>query len=156
MPTIGSALRRGRFSLLRSVALRTLSRKELHLIRKSARFCLKIQILESAVSLISVDLGAAKFCFGRADFWLFLQRECRDDHKMANRPFYGCIPKVVDSHMVQTSLLHHLNVDLLRDSFYALKHKASPGVDGVTWQEYETGLKDRIIDLHSRVHRGTY
>src|ERR1700733_14543619 len=55
-----------------------------------------------------------------------------------------------------TSLLHHLNVDLLRDSFYALKRKASPGLDGVTWQEYETGLEDRIIDLHSRVHRGTY
>jgi RNA-directed DNA polymerase len=55
-----------------------------------------------------------------------------------------------------TSLLRHLSVDLLRDSFYALKRKASPGVDGVTWQEYETGLEDRIIDLHSRVHRGAY
>src|ERR1700724_289743 len=55
-----------------------------------------------------------------------------------------------------TSLLHHLNVDLLRDSFYALQRKASPGVDGVTWQEYETGLEDRLVDLHSRVHRGTY
>ncbi|MGA2047913.1 MAG: group II intron reverse transcriptase/maturase [Terracidiphilus sp.] len=55
-----------------------------------------------------------------------------------------------------TSLLHHLNVDLLRDSFYALQRKASPGVDGVTWLEYETGLEDRLIDLHSRVHRGTY
>src|SRR6201998_2167298 len=55
-----------------------------------------------------------------------------------------------------TSLLHHLNVDLLRDSFYALQRKASPGVDGMTWQEYETGLEDRLIDLHSRVHRGTY
>jgi hypothetical protein len=32
-----------------------------------------------------------------------------------------------------SSLLHHLNVDLLRESFYALKRKASPGVDGVTW-----------------------
>src|SRR6202022_2261338 len=55
-----------------------------------------------------------------------------------------------------TALLHHLTVDLLRDSFFALKRKAAPGVDGVTWQEYETGLEDRIIDLHSRVHRGTY
>src|SRR6266568_3246252 len=55
-----------------------------------------------------------------------------------------------------TSLLHHLNVDLLRDSFYALQRKASPGVDGVTWQEYETGLEDRLIDLHCRVHRGAY
>src|SRR6202521_1560950 len=55
-----------------------------------------------------------------------------------------------------TALLHHLNVDLLRDSFYALKRKAAPGVDGVTWQEYESGLEDRLADLHSRVHRGAY
>src|SRR6202166_4693082 len=55
-----------------------------------------------------------------------------------------------------TALLHHLNVDLLRDSFYALQRKASPGVDGVTWQEYETGLEDRLVDLHSWVHRGAY
>jgi group II intron reverse transcriptase/maturase len=55
-----------------------------------------------------------------------------------------------------TALLHHLNIDLLRDSFYALKRQASPGVDGVTWQEYETGLEDRLIDLHGRVHRGAY
>ena len=55
-----------------------------------------------------------------------------------------------------TALLHHLNVDLLRDSFYALQRKASPGVDGITWQEYETGLEDRLVDLHSRVHRGAY
>ena len=51
-----------------------------------------------------------------------------------------------------TSLLHHLTTSLLRDSFYALQRKASPGVDGVTWQEYESGLEDRLIDLHSRVH----
>ena len=40
-----------------------------------------------------------------------------------------------------TALLHHLTVDLLRDSFYALQRKASPGIDGVRWQEYETGLE---------------
>ena len=55
-----------------------------------------------------------------------------------------------------TALLHHLSVGLLRDSFYALQRKASPGADGVTWQEYETGLEGRLIDLHSRVHRGGY
>ena len=26
----------------------------------------------------------------------------------------------------------------------------------MTWQEYETGLEDRLADLHSRVHRGAY
>jgi retron-type reverse transcriptase len=55
-----------------------------------------------------------------------------------------------------TSLLHHVTVDLLRESFGSLKRKAAPGVDGVTWQEYESGLEDRITDLHSRVHRGAY
>jgi RNA-directed DNA polymerase len=55
-----------------------------------------------------------------------------------------------------TALLHHLSIELLRDSFYALQRRASPGVDGVRWQEYETGLEDRLIDLHSRVHRGAY
>jgi group II intron reverse transcriptase/maturase len=55
-----------------------------------------------------------------------------------------------------TALLHHLTVDLLRESLYALKRKAAPGVDGTTWQEYETGREGRLIDLHSRVHRGAY
>lgn len=55
-----------------------------------------------------------------------------------------------------TALLHHLSVDLLRDSYYALKRTAAPGVDGVEWDEYETGLTDRLVDLHGRVHRGAY
>jgi RNA-directed DNA polymerase len=55
-----------------------------------------------------------------------------------------------------TALLHHLTADLLRESFYSLKRKAAPGVDGVTWEEYETGLEDRLADLHGRVHRGAY
>ena len=55
-----------------------------------------------------------------------------------------------------TALLHHLTVDLLRESYFALQRKAAPGVDGETWQQYGTGLEDRLADLHSRVHRGAY
>lgn len=55
-----------------------------------------------------------------------------------------------------TALLHHVTPGLLRESFYALKRRAAPGVDGMTWQEYETGLEDRLEDLHGRVHRGAY
>ena len=55
-----------------------------------------------------------------------------------------------------TALLHHLTVDLLRDSYYALKRNAAPGIDGVRWSEYEDGLEDRLKDLHGRVHRGAY
>jgi|SRR5579859_2309819 len=55
-----------------------------------------------------------------------------------------------------TALLHHLTVDLLRESFYSLRRKAAPGVDGVTWQEYEVGREERLTDLHGRVHRGAF
>jgi RNA-directed DNA polymerase len=55
-----------------------------------------------------------------------------------------------------TTLLHHLTVDLLRASYYALKKSAAPGVDGVRWQEYEEGLEDRLTDLKDRIHRGAY
>ena len=55
-----------------------------------------------------------------------------------------------------TALLHHLTVGLLRESFYALKRQAAPGVDGMGWREYEAGLEDRLNDLHGRVHRGGY
>jgi RNA-directed DNA polymerase len=55
-----------------------------------------------------------------------------------------------------TGLLHHVNVDTLRTAFYALKRKAAPGVDGVTWQDYEAQLEPRLVDLHGRVHRGAY
>jgi retron-type reverse transcriptase len=55
-----------------------------------------------------------------------------------------------------TALLHHLTIDLLRESYYALKRNAAPGVDGVRWGEYEDGLEDRLTDLQGRVHRGAY
>ena len=55
-----------------------------------------------------------------------------------------------------TALLHHISVDLLRLSFYALKRQAAPGVDGVTWQDYEVDLESNLASLHERVQRGTY
>lgn len=55
-----------------------------------------------------------------------------------------------------TALLHHIDVALLRWSFSKLKREARPGVDGVTWKQYEEGLEDRLVDLHERFHRGAY
>jgi group II intron reverse transcriptase/maturase len=55
-----------------------------------------------------------------------------------------------------TALLHHVTVDLLRDAFLALKRRAAPGVDGLTWQDYEVNLEGNLQDLHDRVHRGAY
>ena len=55
-----------------------------------------------------------------------------------------------------TALLHHINVDLLRESFFALKRDAAPGVDGMTWRTYEADLEGNLTDLFSRVQRGAY
>jgi RNA-directed DNA polymerase len=55
-----------------------------------------------------------------------------------------------------TTLFHHITIDMLRLSFLALKRDAAAGVDGVTWQEYETDLEPKLTDLHARVHRGAY
>src|SRR5215475_3058112 len=51
-----------------------------------------------------------------------------------------------------TSLFHHISVELLRVAFFALKRDAAPGVDGLTWQDYEADLDRKIEDLHARVH----
>src|SRR5919205_969550 len=55
-----------------------------------------------------------------------------------------------------TALFHHITVDLLRLSFFALKRDAAPGADGVTWQDYEAELERKLGELHARVHRGAY
>ena len=55
-----------------------------------------------------------------------------------------------------TSLLHHVSVELLDRAFFQLKEDAAPGIDGLTWTEYEQDLDCNLEDLHARVHRGAY
>src|ERR1035438_10225659 len=55
-----------------------------------------------------------------------------------------------------TTLFHHISVELLRLSFFEIKKDATPGVDGLTWQDYEADLDRNIEGLHDRVHRGAY
>jgi RNA-directed DNA polymerase len=55
-----------------------------------------------------------------------------------------------------TALLHHVNPETLRLAFEALKKDAAPGVDGMTWSDYEVDLERRLEELHDRVHRGAY
>ena len=45
-----------------------------------------------------------------------------------------------------TALLHHVTVNLLRDSYYALKRDAAPGVDGVS------GREDQLIVFPGLLH----
>lgn len=55
-----------------------------------------------------------------------------------------------------TALFHHIGPELLRTAFYLLKRNAAPGVDGLTWQEYEANLDQRVEDLLVRLRRGAY
>jgi RNA-directed DNA polymerase len=61
-----------------------------------------------------------------------------------------------DKTMRFTALLHHVNPELLRASYFELKRQAAPGVDGMTWHEYGRNLEERIDDLLGRIHRGAY
>ena len=55
-----------------------------------------------------------------------------------------------------TALFHHINIDLLEEAFYELKANAAPGVDRLTWKDYEADLECNLEDLHGRVQRGAY
>src|SRR5689334_18880954 len=55
-----------------------------------------------------------------------------------------------------TTLFHHISVDLLEEAFFELKKNAAPGVDRLTWRDYEADLERKLEDLHGRVQRGAY
>jgi RNA-directed DNA polymerase len=55
-----------------------------------------------------------------------------------------------------TALLHHVDIDRLREAYLASKKHAAAGVDGVTWQYYGEQLEGNLRALHARVHRGAY
>jgi RNA-directed DNA polymerase len=54
------------------------------------------------------------------------------------------------------SLFHHIGIDLLGDAFYELKVDAAPGVDRLTWKDYEADIERNLEDLHKRVQSGAY
>ena len=70
----------------------------------------------------------------------------------------ACVRRIAreDKDAKFTALLHHVDVDRLRVAYFALRPKAAPGVDGVTWHEYGLDLERNLRDLHERVHRGSY
>ena len=43
-----------------------------------------------------------------------------------------------------TSLLHHISIELLDAAFFELKEDAAPGVDGLTWTDYELDLERNL------------
>ena len=55
-----------------------------------------------------------------------------------------------------SALFHHITTERLRAAFKRIKKNAAPGVDGVTWEQYERDLEENLQDLHARLHKGAY
>jgi RNA-directed DNA polymerase len=55
-----------------------------------------------------------------------------------------------------TALMHLVDIELLRQSYFWLQKNAAAGVDGVTWHQYGEGLEEKLVDLHERIHRNAY
>jgi len=55
-----------------------------------------------------------------------------------------------------TALLHHVDLDRLREAYWAIRPQAAPGVDGVTWAAYGRDLEVNLRSLHARIHDGSY
>jgi len=54
------------------------------------------------------------------------------------------------------NLFQYLEANLLRKSFYELNRQAVPGLDGVSWWEYERKLESRLPELERELHTGRY
>jgi group II intron reverse transcriptase/maturase len=54
------------------------------------------------------------------------------------------------------NMMHHINKDSLKASFYELGRNRAVGVDGVNWQEYGKQLNANIEDLLSRMKQMSY
>jgi group II intron reverse transcriptase/maturase len=87
-------------------------------------------------------------------------RGCSGSSKSAKEMSHGLlrVRKVAkeDKNTRFTALMHHITPETLKESYYALKKRAAPGVDGCTWEEYQRNLDERLEDLHTKVHKGTY
>jgi RNA-directed DNA polymerase len=55
-----------------------------------------------------------------------------------------------------TALLHHITVERLWLAFMETNRKAAPGVDEVTWAQYEENLEANLLELHQRLRSGAY
>src|ERR1700750_1154287 len=53
-----------------------------------------------------------------------------------------------------TALFHQISIELLEDAFFELKENAAPGVDRLTWRDYEGELGRKPTDLPDRGPRG--
>jgi group II intron reverse transcriptase/maturase len=54
------------------------------------------------------------------------------------------------------SIAHLITVEKLEEAFRSLRKDASAGIDGVTYEQYETNVEENIRQLHRRLVEGKY
>jgi RNA-directed DNA polymerase len=54
------------------------------------------------------------------------------------------------------SIAHLITMEKLHEAFRSLRKDASAGVDGVTYEQYETNAEENIRQLHQRLKEGKY
>ena len=86
------------------------------------------------------------------------QSTCRTQSRVSVSQALERIRKVARERKKErfTALFHHISIELLEEAFFELKEDAAPGVDRLTWTDYEADLERRLEDLHDRVQRGAY
>src|SRR5437763_13282357 len=86
------------------------------------------------------------------------QSTCRTQGRVSVEHALERIRKVAKERKEErfTALFHHISVELFERSFFELKEDAAPGVDRLTWTDYEADLERKLEDLHDRVQRGAY
>src|SRR2546421_4401478 len=70
------------------------------------------------------------------------QSTCRAQSRVSVSQALDRIRKVAKERKKErfTALFHHISIDLLEEAFYELKENAAPGVDRLTWKDYEADL----------------
>ncbi|MGK5095115.1 group II intron reverse transcriptase/maturase [Deltaproteobacteria bacterium TL4] len=61
-----------------------------------------------------------------------------------------------DPHLQFNNLFHHFSPELLQRAYRELNRNAAAGVDEETWKDYGKNLRERIKDLHQRIHKQRY
>jgi len=118
---------------------------------KTAEAAAERSAVESTVAELVEPRAETK---GNAD----QQSTCRAQSRVSVSQALERIRKVAKERKKEkfTALFHHISVDLLEEAFYELKENAAPGVDRLTWRDYEADLERKLEDLHDRVQRGAY
>jgi RNA-directed DNA polymerase len=110
---------------------------------------------QSAAELIAAEPAEPRAgTEGNAD----QQSTCRTQSRVSVSQALERIRKVARERKKEkfTALFHHINTELLEEAFFELQENAAPGVDRLTWEDYEASLERNIEDLHDRVQRGAY